>query len=150
MRVGKFMVCVALFGVCAGSALAARWDNYAPSKEAWNVTMLHVQPDKIDAYLNGLRTVWLPAVELAKKQGRLVDYKILVNKDAGTAGANVIIIEENTSWAEAAPNRARDLAFRAELQKAIPAQKRQIEVEDFDKYRQFVGEGDYWAVQYIK
>jgi hypothetical protein len=150
MRAMILAALVGILGLAGGSALAERWDNYAPSKEAWNVTQLRVQPDKIDAYLNGLRKTWLPAVELAKKQGRLVDYKILVNKDAGTSGANIIIIEEESDWSEYAPDKQRDLAFRAELRKIVPKQAADAQVEDFDKYRRFVAEGDFWSVEYTK
>src|SRR6516165_742018 len=91
-----FVALLLAFG--AGASFAEMWDNYSLSKHVWHITRIKVQPNKLDEYLDLLRKTYVPGVEIGKKDGSLVDYRILMNQNRGGNDANVIIIEEYSSW----------------------------------------------------
>jgi len=143
---GRVLGSVLMLG--AGSAFAEMWDTYSPSKAVWNITEVRVQPDKLDDYLTGLKNTLIPTAEAAKKNGSLISYRVLVNSALGAPGANVIIIEEYASWAARAPNKGRDLAVRSAVRQTVPKEVSEKQVQQFDQFRQFIDEGDYWSVEF--
>ena len=49
----------------ASSAMAFEaYTDYTPSKEVWDVTMVKVNPNRIDDYLEGLKQTWLSGTVL--------------------------------------------------------------------------------------
>ena len=109
-----------------------------------------VQAGKVDDYLKGLKRGFVPAAELAKKNGTLVDYQILVNRNQVAPGATVLILEKYADWSQFAPNKERDLKKRAELRKTLPKEESDKLVNGFNGYRTFVDEGSYWGVEFAK
>lgn len=140
----------AVLAFVAGTAAAQMWEAYSPSKEVWDITQIRVEPTKLDDYLAGLKQTWVPAEEISKKRGDLLDYKILVSKTLDTRGANVILLEEYASAAALEPNRDRDLSIRAEQLKILPKDKLEAQGESYAKWRAFVDEGHYFAVEFSK
>jgi hypothetical protein len=144
------MSSVAVVMLACGTARAEMWEDYAASKEAWTVTQVKVQAGKVDDYLKGLKRGFVPAAELAKKNGTLVDYQILVNRNQVAPGATVLILEKYADWSQFAPNKERDLKKRAELRKTLPKEESDKLVNGFNGYRTFVDEGSYWGVEFAK
>ncbi|CAI8697173.1 hypothetical protein [Burkholderia sp. IT-111MI5] len=131
-------------------AWAEMWVDYAPSKEVWEVTQVRVPPSKVDDYLKNLRRGFVPAEEVAKKNGTLLDYRILVNSHPGAAGATILIMEQYANWNALAPDKERDLNQRAELRKTVPKSEADKLTDERDAYRTFVDAATYWGVQYGK
>jgi hypothetical protein len=154
MRCSRFVVLLAafcLFGISEPRrVVGAEWDDYTPSKELWNITQVKVQPSKIDDYLLGLRKSWVLAMEIGKKNGTVSAYRILVNRTPVADGPNIILLTEYVDWTSANPDQMRDMATRDEFRKSLSEEQEKTLSQEFDKYRSYVGEGDFWAVQYKK
>lgn len=124
-------------------AAAEPWVDWAPQKGFYSVTAVKVDPNHIDDYLTGLRKGWLPGEELAKKNGMIDHYEILVNVNAAGGGANVLLVEHMPSFALLDPNKKRDQDMQKAMEAQMPKAQSDAMVSGFDKYRTFVG-NDMW------
>jgi hypothetical protein len=154
----KFILiaCTLAIGIAAGCLLsnvtrAELWNDYSASKEAWQVTQVKVQGGRLDDYLENLKRTFVPGAELAKRNGTLVDYHILVNRNQVAPGATVLVIEQYVDWMAVAPNnRDRDLKERAELRKSLSKVDSDKLMSERNDYRTFIDEGTFWAVEFNK
>ena len=140
-------VCTLAFCV---SAAADPWVDYTPQKGVYSVTGVKVDPNKVDDYLKGLKKVWLPGEEYAKKQGYIDSYEILLNVNAMGPGPNVLLVEHLTSFAQLDPNKKRDLEAQKALEALVPKTAADSAVAGFDKYRVFTGSDLWQAVELTK
>ncbi len=134
----------------AGSVSADPYKDYTPQKGAWTVTAIHVDPNHVDDYLTGLKSTWAAGQEAAKKRGIIDSYSVLVKMDGEGPGVNVLLMTHYPSLANMEPDRARDTAMMAEAQAAMSREKGEAMVAGFDKYRTFVGDGLYVAMDMAK
>lgn len=133
----------------AGAVSAEPYVDYTPRTGVTEVQMIKVDPNHIDDYLTALRHEWVEGQELAKKHGVIDSYQVVVKMNAG-AGANVAFITHYPSLANLEPNRERDMAIRKEALAAMPKEKSDAVIAGFDKYRTFVSD-DFWtAVDFPK
>jgi hypothetical protein len=124
------------------------WDTYSPSKHVWSITRIKVQPNKIDDYLAGLQKSYVPAVENEKKDGSLIDYRIMRN--FSDSDADIVIIEEYASWEVMAPNKERDLRQRAEFRALLPKEQADKIGDEYNNYRTFLDQDSYYSVEFMK
>jgi len=135
------------FTVCAS---AEPWVDYAPQKGLYVVTGVKVDPNKIDDYLKGLKKVWVPGEEIAKKQGIIDSYEIMLNMNNTGSGANVLLIEHMTSFAQLDPNKKRDLELQKAIEASVPKNESDSAVAGFDKYRVFTGTEMWQPIEFTK
>lgn len=140
----------AVLALAASTAYAEKWEDYSPSKEVWNVTQVKVQPSKVDDYLKTLKQTLIPNLEIEKRDGQVLDYKVLVNMNGASAGATVIIMTQFTSLAAMAPDKERDLRQRSEMRKTLPKQESEKINDTRGSYRSFIDGGTYWNVEFGK
>jgi hypothetical protein len=131
-------------------AAAEPWVDWAPQKGVTSVTAVHVDPNHIDDYLTGLKKIWLPGEEYAKKTGQITDYEILVNVNAAGTGPNVLLVEHLPSFAVLDPNKKRDLEAQKAVEALAPKTQQDAQVAGFDKYRSFVGSDLWQAIEFTK
>jgi hypothetical protein len=136
--------------VLAGSAAADPWVDWAPKAGAISVTALHVDPNHIDDYLTGLKKIWMPGEEYAKKTGQIVGYDILVNVNAAGQAPNVLLVEHLPNFAVLDPNKKRDLDAIKAMQALAPKATQDAMVAGFDKYRTFVASELWQPVEFTK
>ena len=134
----------------AGPAAAEPWVDWTPQKGVISVTAVHVDPNHIDDYLTGLKKIWLPGEEYAKKTGQIVSYEILVNVNASGTGPNVLLVEHLPSFAVLDPNKKRDLEAQKAIEAMAPKSQQDAAVAGFDKYRTFVGADLWQMVEFTK
>lgn len=134
----------------AGPAAAEPWVDWAPQKGVISVTAVHVDPNHIDDYLTGLKKIWLPGEEYAKKAGQIVGYEILVNVNASGPGPNVLLVEHLPSFAVLDPNKKRDLDAQKAIEAVAPKTQQDAAVAGFEKYRSFVGADLWQPVEFTK
>jgi hypothetical protein len=79
----------------------------------WSLTFVRTVANKTDDYLNGLANTWVASMEEAKKEGLIVDYKILQGNAANKDDYNLVLMIENKNLATFDPNKQRDDAFDA-------------------------------------
>ena len=131
-------------------AAADPWVDWAPKTGVVAVTAVHVDPNHIDDYLTGLKKVWLPGEEYAKKNGQIVGYEILVNINAAGPGPNVLLVEHLPNFAVLDPNKKRDLDAMKAMEAVAPKTQQDAAVAGFDKYRTFVGNDLWQMVEFTK
>jgi hypothetical protein len=148
------MKAVLFAGACAlavvTAASAEPWVDWSPMKGVYNVTAVKVDPNHIDDYLVGIKKVWVPGEEYAKKQGLIDNYEVLVNVNSAGAAANVLLIEHLTSFAAMDPNKKRDQEMMKAMYAQMPKDQQNSMVSGFDKYRTFVGQEMWQAVEFPK
>jgi hypothetical protein len=133
----------------SAAAVAEPYVDYTPRTGVTEVQMMKVDPNHIDDYLTGLRHEWVAGQELAKRHGVIDSYQLMVKMNAG-GGPNVVLISHYPSMANLEPNKERDMAMRKEGLAMIPKEKSDADVAGFEKYRTFVSD-DYWvAVDFNK
>jgi hypothetical protein len=136
--------------VMATTASAEPWVDWSPQKGVWNVTAVKVDANHIDDYLVGLKKAWVPGEEYAKKQGLIDQYEVLVNVNSAGASANVLLIEHAVSFASMDPNKKRDQDAMKAMDALMAKNQRDSMVSGFDKYRTFVGQEMWQAVEFSK
>lgn len=127
----------------ASAGRAEPYKDYTPQKGVWQVQEIHVDPNHIDDYLTGLKTSLIPGQEIAKKHGLIDNYIVLVRLDAGGKAANVMLVTHFPALSALEPDKARDQAIEQEGFAAVSKVKGQALVAGFEKYREFVSDG-YW------
>jgi hypothetical protein len=104
---GLVLVCFA--GVA--SADLEPWTDYEVSAGVSNVTTIKVDSNMIDKYLEGLKSSWVPANEVAKELGQIKDYGIYVSELPNGGEFNVILVVRFESAADLQPNKEQYEAF---------------------------------------
>jgi len=138
------------FAFVTTAACAEPWVDWSPKKGFYNVTAVKVDPNHIDDYLVGIKKIWVPGEEYAKKQGLIDNYEVLVNVNAAGASANVLLVEHVTSFATMDPNKKRDQDMEKAMYAMMPKDQQDTMVQGFDKYRTFVGQEMWQAVEFPK
>ena len=144
-HIEKILVSAGVCAILAAAPAAAKpWVDYSPGKGVWEVTMVKVDPNKIDDYLTGLKKSWVPGQELAKKKGIIDDYVVMVKANAADGQGNVMLAQHFVNFAVLDPNKARDMEMEKEGQKIMSDKDAKAMVAGFDKYRTFVGDA-FWG-----
>lgn len=140
----------------AASALALAWVStpcaaepyvdYTPQKGYWTITAVDVDPNHVDDYLTGLRSSQVTAFEVLKRRGLIDNYQIMVRNGYEKGAPNVLIMTHSASTALIDPDQARDQAVQKEIYKAFSKEKGDAAVRGYEKYRTFVGTGDWGVV----
>lgn len=81
-RIIKSSIIAAAAGTLALSAPASAqlnvWEDYTPQETVVELTYVKVDEGQLDYYLEGLRSTWVKANEVAKGMGQITDYGIYV------------------------------------------------------------------------
>ncbi len=124
------------------------YTDYAPSKEVWNVTMVKVNPNRIDDYLEGLEQTWLSGCEIGKKQGTVLDCFAYVSETAASSDFNMMLVIKYPSAASLDPNAEQFKAFQKEMRAKIAEDKQDKLVEGYQELRTFAGEQNFRRVEF--
>ena len=144
-----FFSLAAAAALFAGSAMAEPYVDYTPQKGVWHVTTLKIDPNHIDDYVSGMKKLWAPGEEIAKKHG-LIDYYGVKIKLNSAEGGNVLLLEHIPNMALMEVDQARDQTVQKEVLAITPKPDADAKVKEFDKYRTFVSD-EYWTdIEYTK
>lgn len=94
----------------------------------WTLTFVRTAANKNIEYINQLAKTWVASMEEAKKEGLIMDYKILSGNAANEDDYNLILMIENKSLADFDPNPDREAKFDAIEKKVRDEMK-----DDFQK-----------------
>jgi hypothetical protein len=133
----------------AGAAFAEPYVDWSTTKGAWEVTTVKVEPSHVDDYLSGLKKGWVVEQEVSKAHGVIDRYMVLVKLN-GQAGANVQMIVHYPSLAMLEPDKARDQAIDKETTAKVSRDDDKKAVAEYDKYRTFVSDEIWTAVDFGK
>ena len=88
MRLPRSMSTTGLFALLLGFAVFASpasaqlqpWEDYEASDSVWIVTHVDLDPGAFGIYLEGLKSTWIAANEVAIKLGQIKSYDIYANQ----------------------------------------------------------------------
>ena len=124
------------------------YTDYTPSKEVWNVTMVRVNPNRIDDYLEGLKQTWAPGCEIGKKHGAVVDCFIYLSETAANRDFNMMLVMKLPSAAISDPNADLFKKIQAEARAQLAQDKQDQIVEGYEEVRSFWGEMNFRRIDF--
>ena len=124
------------------------YTDYTPSKEVWNVTMVKVNPNRIDDYLEGLKQTWQPGCEIGKKMGTVVDCFVYLSETAASRDFNLMLVMKLPSAAANDPNAEQFKQFQAQMRAQLAEEKQDKIVEGYDELRTFFGEQNFRRIEF--
>jgi len=146
----KKIVTVAAVALLAGTTAQAFdvYTDYTFSKEVWNVTMVKVNPNRIDDYLEGLKQTWQSGCDIGKKMGTVLDCAIYVSDTSANRDFNTILVMKFPSGASSDPNEAQFKEFQAEMRKQLEEQKQDSLVQGYEEFRTFFNEQNFRKIEF--
>lgn len=124
------------------------YTDYTPSKEVWNVTMVKVNPNRIDDYLEGLKQTWMSGCEISKKQGTVLDCFVYVSETPSNRDFNMLLVTKLPSAAVSDPNAEQFKQFQAQMRAQLAEDKQDKLVEGYEEMRTFFGEQNFRRVDF--
>jgi len=134
--------------IVAAGVFTEPYVDYTPKTGVTEVQMIKVDPH-LDDYLTALRHEWVLGQELAKKHGVIDSYQVVVKLNVG-AGVNAAFFTHYPSLANLKPNQARDVAMRKEGLAMQSKEKSDATIAGLEKYRTFVSDEFWTAVDFRK
>ena len=125
----------------AGTAIAdlEPWKDYTLSETVSNVTTIKVDSNRVDTYLEGLRTTWAPTNAISKELGHIVSYNIYVSELPNSGDFNVILVTTSENAAALQPSKDRYDAFMKKWSEESQKKSEQV-VKTYPDIRTITGE----------
>ena len=124
------------------------YTDYTPSKEVWNVTMVRVNPNRIDDYLEGLKQTWWNGCAIGKKHGAVVDCFIYLSETAANRDFNMMLVMKLPSGAASDPDADLFKKIQAETRAQLAQDKQDQLVEGYEEMRSFWGEMTFRRIDF--
>ena len=124
------------------------YTDYTPSKEVWNVTMVRVNPNRIDDYLEGLKQTWVSGCEIGKKQGTVLDCFVYLSETAANRDFNMLLVTKAPNAAASDPNAEQYKAFMTAMRAQLAEDKQDKLVEGYEELRTFFGEQNFRRIDF--
>jgi hypothetical protein len=92
----KSLILISCIAVCAAFANLCRAQSDAPYTEGpvWTITMVKAKPGMTDDYLKTLAKIFKTINDEAKKQGIMIDYKILLGDASSPHDFDILLMQE--------------------------------------------------------
>ncbi len=129
---------LAMFATPASAQLQP-WEDYEASDSVWIVTHVDLDPGTLGIYLEGLKSTWVAANEVAKELGQIKDYGIYSNQFGGSDDFDLLLVIEMESTDDIAPNRKRYEEFLEAYGQANIDQANETVLELYNKIRRIQG-----------
>ena len=102
------------------------WEDYEPSEEHVQLTVISVQPNYLDNYLINLKRTWVRGMEIQKELGYIVDYGVWTSESANSPNVWLTITYENMAAMQ--PNKERYDTVNAEFEKRFGDDDEELDV----------------------
>ena len=147
MRFPRSMYAAALFALTTGFAIFASpvsaqlqpWEDYEASDSVWIVTHVDLDPGTFGIYLEGLKSTWIAANEVAKELGQIKDYAIYSNQFGSADDFDLLLMVEMEGTEDIAPNRERYDKFLEAYGQANIDKGNETVLELYNKIRRIQG-----------
>ncbi len=87
------------------------YKDYEVSTAVWEMTTVQVDDGQFETYLEGLKSTWIGANEVAKKLGQIEDYKIYANMAPAGDAFDLVLMIKLPSAEMLGPSKERYMAF---------------------------------------
>lgn len=121
------------------SAQLQPWKDYEASDGVLLVTHVDLDPGTFGIYLEGLKSTWVAANEVAKELGQIEDYAIYSNQYGSADDFDLVLVVKMASTADIAPNQERYEAFLEAWGQANIDQSNETVLELYNKIRRIQG-----------
>jgi hypothetical protein len=121
------------------SAQLQPWEDYEASDSVWIVTHVDLDPGTLGIYLEGLKSTWIAANDVAKELGQIKDYAIYSNQFGGADDFDLLLVVEMESTDDIAPNRERYDEFLEAYGQANIDEGNETVLELYNKIRRIQG-----------
>ena len=140
MKIHKIISALVLVAF-AGTATAdlEEWKDYTLSETVSNVTTIKVDSNRIDTYLEGLRTTWASTNAIAAELGQIVSYNIYVSELPNSGEFNVVLVTTSKDAAALQTSKDRDDAFMKKWSEESQKKSEQV-VKTYPDIRTITGE----------
>jgi len=115
------------------------YTDYDISKALWSVTMVKVQPNMSDDYLEGLRDTWVASNKVAKELGQIEDFHIYQSQVGASGDANLLLVVKFTDSSQLEPNKGEYDKFMKAWGEANEDKTREI-TKNYPAMRELTGE----------
>ena len=115
------------------------FEDYDMSKELWNITLVKVDPNRGDDYLEGLSKTWVASNELAKELGQIEEYSIFRSELPQSGEVNLFLVVKFADSSQLEPNKEEYEKFMAAWGEERVQQNREI-TQDYPSMREITGE----------
>ncbi len=141
-RLGKAVACSLAAATLAIATPAAAqmelYEDYAPSDEVVEMTLVKVDSGQFETYLEGLRSTWVAANQVQKDLGYIRDFGIY-GVPYGEDEFNLVLVVIFTNTEMIAPSKERYMAFLDAYGKANIEQGNTTVLELYNKIRKIQG-----------
>ena len=131
-------IALAIFANPASAQLQP-WEDFEASDAVWDVTHVDLDPGTFGIYLEGLKSTWVAANEVAKELGQIEDYAIYANQYGSADDFDLVLVIKMSSTADIAPNRERYQQFLEAWGQANIDQSNEKVLELYNKIRRIQG-----------
>ncbi|MDC0080081.1 hypothetical protein OAJ62_03825 [Pseudomonadota bacterium] len=111
-------------------AVAEIYEDFTPSQEPMELTVVAVQPNYVDTYLTNLNRTWIRAMNVQKKLGYVVDFNVWTSLSVADT-PNVWITVQYKDLASMQQTEEKNKAVEAELEKMYG--DNEVELEEISK-----------------
>ena len=139
-RAVSFAMLLAVIFAAPAAAQLQVWEDYDVSDAVWSVTMVKLDPGTQDIYLEGLKSTWVAANEVAKSLGHIEDYSIYANQAVAGGAFDLMLVIKMPSTASMAPSRERYDEFMEAWGKENQDASSEKVLELYNQIREIQGE----------
>ena len=111
-------------------AAAEIYEDFTPSQEPMELTVVAVQPNYVDTYLTNLNRTWVRAMNVQKKLGYVEDFNVWTSLSVADT-PNVWITVQYKDLASMQQTEEKNKAVEAELEKMYG--DNEVELEEISK-----------------
>jgi hypothetical protein len=148
MQKTLMLAALAALGLAGNANATEIFKDYVPSKAVWNVTMVKVNPNRVDDYLGGLRQSWINSCTAGKKVGTIEECSIFVSETTAAGPFNLMLVQKFTSAAMMEPNEESYNKVMAEVRKTLAEAKEKELVQGYEEFRTFFGEMNFRRIEW--
>ena len=137
----KLLLATVLLSLFSSTAMAQLdpFTDYDISDELWNITMIQVDPNMGDDYLEGLRDTWVAANKVAMELGQIEDFHIFRSQLPQSGDANLFLVVKFPNSDSLDPNKEEYDRFMKAWGEANQSKSREI-TKNYPSMRKITGE----------
>ena len=114
------------------------YEDYEPSEQFIQLTVVAVEPNYLDDYLVNLKKTWVRAMEIQKELGYVVDYGVYTSDNANSPNVWLTITYENMAAMQ--PSEEQYNKVNSELEKRYEETEDQLNTiaKSYEEIRKMV------------
>ncbi len=123
------------------SSVSMAQDVY-DSKTVWRISTIRIEANMEDKYLANLTKTWKSSMDMAKEEGLIKSYKVLLGTAANESDYNLLLMVENEKFGDYDPSPEREAKWDAIQEKLIANLSKESFDETIEMYgdvRKFLG-----------